>query len=284
MPSGKSTPLGRGLDALLSDLDFPDVDQGQIFYCDIDLIHPNPYQPRFEINEQELEILKESIARRGVLQPIIVTPKNGEYQILAGERRWRAAKKAGLQKVPVIARDADAKEQLFVALIENLQRKDLNCVEEAEAYRCLKEDFGLTQEEIAKQVGKKRATVANLLRLLSLPDKVLDYLRSDKLSMGHAKVLLALKNKGDIQTYAEKAIDEGLSVRALEKLIQEKTRKVRKKKIRITVYREQEKAVQKILGARVKILKRGVSGKVVMEFPSEDEMKSLIQKLSELER
>ncbi|HEC31190.1 MAG TPA: ParB/RepB/Spo0J family partition protein, partial [Deltaproteobacteria bacterium] len=246
MPSGKSTPLGRGLDALLSDLDFPDVDQGQIFYCDIDLIHPNPYQPRFEINEQELEILKESIARRGVLQPIIVTPKNGEYQILAGERRWRAAKKAGFQKVPVIARDADAKEQLFVALIENLQRKDLNCVEEAEAYRCLKEDFGLTQEEIAKQVGKKRATVANLLRLLSLPDKVLDYLRSDKLSMGHAKVLLALKNRGDIQTYAEKAIDEGLSVRALERLIQEKTRKVRKKKIRITVYREQEKAVQKI--------------------------------------
>ncbi|HDM77348.1 MAG TPA: ParB/RepB/Spo0J family partition protein [Deltaproteobacteria bacterium] len=284
MPSGKSTPLGRGLDALLSDLDFPDVDQGQIFYCDIDLIHPNPYQPRFEIDEQELEILKESIARRGVLQPIIVTPKNGEYQILAGERRWRAAKKAGFQKVPVIARDADAKEQLFVALIENLQRKDLNCVEEAEAYRCLKEDFGLTQEEIAKQVGKKRATVANLLRLLSLPDKVLDYLRSDKLSMGHAKVLLALKNKGDIQTYAEKAIDEGLSVRALEKLIQEKTRKVRKRKIRITVYREQEKAVQKILGARVKIIKRGVSGKVVMEFPSEDEMKSLIQKLSELAR
>ncbi len=280
MTSNKATPLGRGLDALLSDLDFPDVDDGQIFYCDIDLIHPNPYQPRSEIDEEELETLEESIRRRGVLQPIIVTPKDGEYQILAGERRWRAAKKAGLDKVPVICRDADAKEQLFVALIENLQRKDLNCVDEAEAYRCLKEDFNLTQEEIANQVGKKRATIANLLRLLTLPQIVLDYLRSGILTMGHAKALLSLKDKNDIIVYADKAKREGLSVRALEKLVQEKSKIPQKRKLRVITLKDEEEAIKKVLGAQVRISKRGKKGKIVVEFASEQDLRLLIEKIT----
>ncbi len=280
MPSSKTTPLGRGLDVLLNDADIPDINQGQIFYCDTELIHPNPYQPRGEIDEKDLEDLVQSISRRGVLQPIIVTPKNGEYEILAGERRWRAARKAGLEKVPVIAREADSKEHLFVALIENLQRKDLNCIEEAEAYRCLKEDFGLTQEEIANQVGKKRTTVANLLRLLSLPDKVLEYLRAGTLTMGHAKVLLGLKKESEILDCAEMAIREELSVRDLEKVVLRKQGKLKRRKIAMTVFKEEEKTIRKLIGVKVRIVKRGVRGKVVIEFASEDQMKMLIRKLS----
>ncbi len=282
MPGSKKRPLGRGLDVLLNDTDIPDVAQGQIFFCDVNAIHPNPYQPRDAIDTEELRDLVDSISKRGVLQPIIVTPKDGEYQILAGERRWRAAKKAGLRKVPVIARDADEREHLFVALIENLQRKDLNCIEEAEAYRRLRDEFGLTQEEIATQVGKKRTTVANLLRLLSLPPRVSDYLKSGTLTLGHAKVLLSLKDTKVIEDFAEKVVSEALSVRTLEKMVLEHQGKLERRKIRRTVYKNEQDAIRRTLGARVRIFRRGARGKVVMEFDSETEMKNLVQKLIEL--
>ncbi len=281
MTTKKSTPLGRGLGALLDATDLPDVNQGQIFYCDIDLLHPNPFQPRKAIDDNDLEDLRQSIQNRGVLQPIIVRPVDGRYQILAGERRWRAAKKAGLKKVPVIAREADEKEQLFIALIENLQRRDLNCIEEARAYKTLVEEFGLTQQEIASQVGKKRSTITNLLRLLSLPEDVLKHLRDDRISIGHAKALLALKNEEEILEFTMKTIENALSVRDLEKLVQSKTRPGRKKAVTMRVFREEEKVVRRALRADIKIKKRGIKGKVVMEFPSENEMKALVKLIAD---
>ncbi len=217
--------LGRGLKALIGatpTIATPDpiVEKGErIQNVPIDLIYPSPFQPRKVFHQEELNELKESIRALGILQPLIVRLQKNQYELIAGERRWRASQAIGLKEVPVIVRTATDREVLEFALTENLQRADLDPIEEAQAYLQLIEQFSLTQEEIAQRVGKNRATIANAIRLLSLSAEVKEYITSGKISVGHAKVLLSLDSQSKQDTYARRVIKEGLTVRQLEKLI-----------------------------------------------------------------
>jgi len=215
--------LGRGLAALIGDvgddLVFDDRQAGQKL-VPIEFIRPNPLNPRREFNEDDLSQLSSSIQEKGILQPILVRAllgMNGVYEIIAGERRWRAAQRAGLHDVPVVIVEATDKESLEIAIIENVQRADLNALEEAQGYDSLAEQFGYSQTDLAKVIGKSRSHVANTLRLLRLPEKAKDYLRSGKLTAGHARALLTSDHADDI---AERIIQEDLSVREVERLVQ----------------------------------------------------------------
>ena len=210
--------LGRGVDALLPD---EDLAEEKYFMCDIDKISPNPQQPRSYFDAVKLQQLAESIREKGVIQPLLVTRgRNHRYSLIAGERRLRAAKLAGLDEVPVVLLDeVGEKERLELALIENIQRHDLNPIEEAQAYRQLLEEFQLTQEEVAKRVGRQRSTITNVLRLLQLPENVQADVVQGKVSEGHARVLLRVKDQPErLQSVRDKIVNEGLSVRAAERL------------------------------------------------------------------
>ena len=228
--SGKSKGLGRGLSALLADVEddktgsAPSKGSGKSSargtqLLPIEKVVPNPDQPRQDFSKSELEELTASIREKGIIQPLIVRPdpaKSGAYQIVAGERRWRAAQAASVHEVPVVVRELDDTEVLELAIIENIQRSDLNTVEEAMGYRQLMDSFGHTQEQMAKALGKSRPHISNLLRLLSLPEKVLDHVRSGKLSAGHARALVTAE---DPESLANQIISGGLSVRQAEKLV-----------------------------------------------------------------
>lgn len=207
--------LGKGLGAL-----FPDVDRESIREIEIARIRPNPHQPRQRFDPERLAELAASIREHGIVQPVLVRPVQDGYELVAGERRWRAAQMAGLDRVPAVVRDFTAAQVMEIALIENLQREDLNPLEEAEAYRRLLEEFGLTQEELARRLGKSRPQVTNTLRLLQLPAAVQAALREGRLTMGHAKVLLGV-DPALAEVLAERVLAEGLSVRELERLVQE---------------------------------------------------------------
>ena len=185
---------------------------------DLDQVVPSPLQPRKEFQTEHLRELMESIREHGIIQPLIVRPVNGKHELIAGERRWRAARELGLKQVPVIAREASDRDVLEMALIENLQREDLNAIEEASAYQRLSKDFNMRQEDIAQRVGKNRATVANAMRLLDLPDSVQSLVSQGRISTGHAKVLLSLKTSSDQEAAADEILRKGLTVRAAEKL------------------------------------------------------------------
>lgn len=210
--------LGRGMDAIFADNETHNGSEKMMLRtADIE---PNRGQPRTDFDQNALEELASSIALHGVLQPIIVRPvENGFYQIIAGERRWRASKMAGLSEMPAIVIDADEKKAAEIALIENLQREDLNAVEEALAYRSLLNDFSLTQDELAKRIGKSRSALTNTLRLLELPDEVLALVSDKTLSPGHARTLLALENSEDIPLAVQRVIGRGLSVRSTEEMV-----------------------------------------------------------------
>jgi ParB family chromosome partitioning protein len=217
--------LGRGLKALIgapSAIATPEPipEKGErIHNVPIHLIYPSPFQPRKVFSEEELNELKDSIRALGILQPLIVRPQKDQYELIAGERRWRAAQAIGLKEVPVISRAATDREVLEFALTENLQRADLGPIEEAQAYLQLIEQFSLTQEEIAQRVGKNRATIANAIRLLSLSSEVKEYIATGKISVGHAKVLLSIDTQEKQDIYARRIIKDNLTVRQLEKLI-----------------------------------------------------------------
>jgi ParB family transcriptional regulator, chromosome partitioning protein len=205
--------LGRGLDALIR------PPAGDVRTLAVDQLQPNRRQPRQEFHDEALAELAASIRTQGLVQPIVVTPSGERYTIVAGERRWRAARLAGLDEVPVVVRAVSGdRELLELALVENLQRSDLNPIEEAHAYQALREEFGLSQEEIAARVGKARPTVANALRLLKLPAAVQEHLRRGRLAAGHARPLLALRTAGEQEALAERAVRQGLSARELEEL------------------------------------------------------------------
>lgn len=209
--------LGRGLSALLGTLD---LETEQLREIDIDRILPNSHQPRKNFDEESLNELSNSIRVHGVVQPIVVRPlDDGFFQLIAGERRWRAAQRAGLHRIPAVLREASEHSALEIALIENLQREDLNPIEEAQAYERLIVDFGLTQEDVARKVGKNRATIANMLRLLKLPPEVQQWLRENRLSTGHAKALLSLSDLNAILDSARKIIQGNYSVRQAEMLV-----------------------------------------------------------------
>lgn len=265
--SAKKRGLGRGLDSLLK-IEAPDAHS-----LPLERLKPNRVQPRERFDEDDLESLAESIRAQGIVQPVVVTPRtDGDYTIVAGERRWRAAQRAGLSEVPVAIREVkDDRQLLEMALVENLQRTDLNPIEEAEAYRRLNGEFGLSHEDVALQVGKGRTSVSNALRLLKLPDEVVELLRSGRLTAGQARPLLALKREEDQIRLARRAADGGMSARALEKLASGKKAKRKAPEIDADTAAAADR-LTRALQTRVTIRRRGAGGSVQIAFHSEDEL------------
>jgi len=274
--------LGKGLSALIPDAPEP-ARQGAI-EVDIDLIAPNEKQPRVQMDEAKLDELAQSIKENGVIQPILVQRIGDLYRIIAGERRWRAAQRAGLLKVPVVVREVpiDGDRQLLqLALIENIQREDLNPIEEAMAYHQLHDDFQLTQEEISRRVGKERSTVANFLRLLKLPDPVKKLLASGQLSMGHARALLAIESPKKQEQLADRVVRKNLNVRQTEMLASESSPKTaeKKEKEKDVFTRDAEDKLQRTLRTKVEIDRRRRGGVIHIRYGSEDELIRVVDEL-----
>jgi len=270
--------LGRGLSALLGT---PEPEPSSLREIDIDRILPNAKQPRKNFDEDGLNELADSIRAHGVIQPIVVEPlQDGFYQIVAGERRWRASQRAGLIRVPAVIRDLVTESSLEIALIENLQREDLNPIEEAQAYEKLISDLGLTQEEVAGRVGKNRATITNMLRLLRLPAEVQLWISENKLSIGHAKVLLSLVEPGAILDAARKIIQGGISVRQSEALVSRILKRSDKKDVAVEESVDPNvvaaiHSLEQVLGTKVTIHESGGKGRVELHFFSSEEMNRL---------
>lgn len=281
--------LGRGLGALLGDFGDESVDQSAYRLLPIYKVEPNPDQPRQDFDEEELEALAESIRIHGVIQPLTVREMgSGYFQIIAGERRWRAARLAQLSEVPVVVIEADDKKAMELALIENLQRQDLNPVEEALGYQSLMDDYGLTQEEAANRVGKSRPAVANALRLLNLSADVLEMVRSGKLTAGHARAVLSLKTEKKQLEAARKIAALGLSVRQAELLCRnmgkEPVQVEQKAPLAIDYVAECEKSLSKHLGRGVKIVNGKRKGRFELEFYGQEDLQVLLDALMKLER
>ncbi len=280
--------LGKGLGALMGDYVEESHSESPYRLLPIYKIEPNPDQPRQDFDEEELESLAESIALHGVVQPLTVreTP-SGYYQIIAGERRWRAARIANLKEIPVVVIEADDKKTMELALIENLQRQDLNPVEEALGYRSLMDEYGLTQEETASRVGKSRPAVANALRLLALSPKVLDMLRTGQLTAGHARAVLSLPTEKAKNEAAQKISALGLSVRQAELLCKNMTKQPQPKKevtLAVDYVAECEKSLSKHLGRGVKIINGKRKGKFELEFYGQDDLQALLDALMNIKR
>ncbi len=281
--------LGKGLGALLGDFSEPAAEESAYRMLPLHRVEPNPEQPRQDFDEEELTALSESIRQHGILQPLTVRETGaGYYQIIAGERRWRAARMAELTEVPAIVVEADDKKAMELALIENLQRQDLNSVEEALGYRSLMEEFGLTQEEAASRVGKSRPAVANSLRLLSLDEKVLEMLRAGTISAGHAKAILMLKSGKKQQEAAQKIANLGLSVRQAELLCKNMSREQPPVKetpvLKVDYVKECEKSLSKHLGRGVKIVNGKRKGRFELEFYGQDDLQNLLDALMKLQK
>lgn len=279
----KKTGLGRGLDALLPE----DNDlQNTVSMIAITELDRNPEQPRREFDEEALQALAESMKEAGVLQPLLVIERGGRYQIVAGERRFRAARLAGLTSVPCIVRDFTPQEQMEAALIENIQREDLNAIEEAAAVRQLMDRCGYTQEKAAKRLGKSRPAVANLLRLLSLPEAVKAQVTAGKLSAGHARVLAGLEDEKLQLALAERTVQEGLSVRALEKLAAQPAPMPRAKPEPRPLpleLQDMEGRLRDAFGVRTQIRGNRKHGKIILQYYNEDELERLYQCMEALE-
>jgi ParB family chromosome partitioning protein len=281
--------LGRGLGALLGDALGAD-DMANVRQVRVDQVRANPYQPRREFDEEKLAELTESVKEHGILQPILVRRLGVDrYELIAGERRFRAAQGASLSAVPAIVRDLDDRQMLEVALIENVQREDISALDAAAAYQRLAEEFGLTQEEIAQRVGKARTTVANTLRLLSLPEPVLEGLQAGRITEGHARALLQVAPEAQVKAY-EKALRDHLTVRQTEELARNlgEARKgstrtgARRKKVEEGAdpnHAAVEEALQVALGTRVRIRREGGVGRLEIEFYSDEELEGLVDRI-----
>lgn len=280
--AGKKPALGRGLDAILIDNEEQKEENG-VRMIRLSEVEPNPDQPRKIFDTEPLEALAESISQHGVIQPVVVRPKDGMYMIVTGERRWRAARMAGLSEIPVIIIEADDKKAAELALVENIQRKDLNPVEEARGYAALIDEFSYTQEEIAKKIGRSRSAVTNSLRLLDLPPQALDYLASGELSEGHAKVLLSLKDSEKIENAAETVVSKGLSVRDTEKLVKFLSSVKEEEEIKVVHDVDHTKAlerkVQSIIGHTVKIVQNGKKSSINIGFSDNDDLENILSLL-----
>jgi len=279
--------LGRGLGALLGDFEEVSSENSPYQLLPIYKVEPNADQPRQDFDEEELQALSDSIAIHGVIQPLTVRElPSGYYQIIAGERRWRAARMANLSEIPAVIVEADDKKAMELALIENLQRQDLNPVEEAMGYQSLMADYGLTQEETASRVGKSRPAVANALRLLQLPGDVLEMLRGGKLTAGHARAVLSLKSEKKQLEAAQKIAALGLSVRQAELLCKNMSKEPEKKEKEVTLaidyVAECEKSLSKHLGRGVKIINGKRKGKFELEFYGQDDLQNLLDALMKL--
>jgi ParB family chromosome partitioning protein len=287
----KRQALGRGLSALLSEeyREAKDV----LTDVDIEALSPNVRQPRTRFEEAALDELARSIQANGVLQPILVRRDGHKLEIIAGERRWRAARKAGLKRIPAIVRDLPAQKSLELALIENLQREALNPIEEAKAYEWLIQDYGLSQEEVAVRVGKERSSVTNTIRLLKLPGDVQKLVVESKISMGHARALLALSSEADMRRMAERSMKESLSVRQVEELVRSPavpaaggpgaTAGKKSKEAKDVHDRAAERKLEQRLGTRVVIRRSRRGGRIEVAFYSEEELQRLFEVLTERE-
>lgn len=273
MSAARKTGLGRGLDALIQD---EPAARGGVEAVPVDRLQPNRYQPRADFDESGLQELSESIKTQGVIQPIVAVPSpgaDGRYTIVAGERRWRAAQRAGLTEVPVVVREVSGDQELLeLALVENLQRADLNPVEEAEAYRTLRETFSLSQDAIAGRVGKARTTVTNALRLLRLPDEVMDMLRDGRLTAGQARPLLALDDEAAQVALAERAVSRGLTARQLEEAVKPAPPRKKTAKQQDVHTTAAEERLTRHLQTKVEIRRRGERGHLRVHFHSEEEL------------
>lgn len=309
----KTRGLGKGLDALFGDAEVTlqtrpkkniednviksdSVEQIQtsenkknngIEYIDINNIKPNSNQPRKKFDDDKLAELAASIEEHGLIQPIVLRKADIGYEIVAGERRWRAARKIGIKEIPCIVKELSDEENMLLAIIENMQREDLNPIEEAEGIRQMIEMYGLTQEEVSKSVGKSRPYIANSLRLLRLPEKVREYIENGSLSTGHAKAIAAVNDEKQQIELAEIAIKNGLSVRQLEKLAQ-MDKNGKKTKTRVKTKSADVKRVEddlkNALGTKVTLNQKGKKGKIEIEFYSKDELERLIELLKTLEK
>ena len=282
----KRPALGKGLSALIPDQPELRTTPTEV---DIDRLSPNRFQPRVAVDDAKLEELTRSIASHGVIQPIIVRKVGDRFQIIAGERRWRAAKRAGLMQVPVVVKEVAPERErsvLEMALVENIQREDLNPIDEALAYRRLADDFQLKQEDIATAVGKDRASVANYLRLLKLPDEVRNEVAAGRLSMGHARALLALTSEADVLRIARDVIARTLSVRETESMVKKivegaephSSPQLPPKDVHT---RAAEDRLRLLLGTRVRIVRRGTRGRIEIDFGSENELIRIYEQLTE---
>ena len=285
----KTRGLGRGLEALLPDAE--EVLSSGVQEISLGDIDPNPDQPRRTFSEESIAQLAQSIREQGVLQPILVTPQNGgRYRIVAGERRWRASRAAGLDKVPVIVRDLDVIQQMEIALIENLQREDLNPIEVAQGIRSLMQQCGYTQETVANRLSKSRPAVANLLRLLTLPEEVIELVRQGSLSAGHARVLAGLEDDKQKLALARETIEQGYSVRQLEALAAAakespaKADKPKPRKAALTAELcELEGRIRETMGVRATLTGTEKKGKIVLQYYSREELEHLNEMLLRLE-
>ena len=271
--------LGKGLEAF-----FPDrvIEDDRVEQIAISKLRPNPYQPRKTFSEEAIDELAESIGKHGVLHPIIVRKTIKGYEIVVGERRMRAAKKAGLKEIPAVVREFSDNEMMELALIENLQREDLNPIEEARAYEKLIEHFSITQDELAKRIGKSRPHIANHLRLLQLPKLVQQFIADGKLSMGHGRALLGLKDKQKMSALLEKILKEKLSVRDVEALVQRMNENVsretkRKPPLLSPFLKMKQKELEERLGTSVTIKRGKRKGKIEIEFFSEEDLERIIE-------
>ncbi|WP_372994829.1 ParB/RepB/Spo0J family partition protein [Lutispora sp.] len=266
--------LGKGLSALIPDN--PEVDdESSILQLKITDIEANENQPRRKFDEEALTSLAESIKEHGIVQPIVVRREGTGYQIVAGERRWRAARIAGLKMVPVVVKDYSDSQVLEIALIENLQREDLNPVEEANAYKVLMEEHSLSQDEIGKRIGKSRSAITNSLRLLNLPSQIIEYLVSGKLTAGHARALLAFQDDNKKIEVANRIINENLNVRQVEKLAKEKQR-IKKPKTKSAEICDIEERLRNILGTKVTITHSKKKGKIEIEYYGIDDLDKIL--------
>lgn len=292
----KQRGLGKGLGALLSETEEEKIIENNHNITELKLsqIQPNQNQPRKEFDQEKLEQLAASITEHGIIQPLIVSPdKDDFYTIIAGERRWRASKLAGLRKVPVIIKDFTEQEKAEIALVENLQREDLNPVEEAEGFRSLMDDYHLTQEEVSKRVGKSRSAIANTLRLLSLPENIRDMLSYGEITSGHARALVTLDDPELQKEIAQKIIAEDLNVRQTEKLVKEMTKPKVEKAIKLDsfdriLFQNQlekiEKDLEKQYGTKVIIQHGKKKGKIIMEYYGNDELDRVLELLAKEEK
>ncbi|UTL72755.1 stage 0 sporulation protein Spo0J [Bacillus halotolerans] len=277
--------LGKGINALFNQVDLSEETVEEIKVTDL---RPNPYQPRKHFDDEGLAELKESVLQHGILQPLIVRKSLKGYDIVAGERRFRAAKLAGLETVPAIVRELSEALMREIALLENLQREDLSPLEEAQAYDSLLKHLDVTQEQLAKRLGKSRPHIANHLRLLTLPENIQQLIAEGTLSMGHGRTLLGLKNKNKLEPLVQKVIAEQLNVRQLEQLIQQLNQNVpretkKKEPVKDAIIKERESYLQNYFGTTVNIKRQKKKGKIEIEFFSNEDLERILEPLSERE-
>jgi ParB family transcriptional regulator, chromosome partitioning protein len=277
----KKKGLGRGLGALIPSLEPNRTENRPFLFVGIEEVKPNPFQPRKKVKEAAIEQLAESIKEKGIIQPLLVRKVDDGYELIAGERRWRAAQKAGLTEIPVLIREAEPTSQLELALIENIQRQNLNAMEEAEAYQRLIQEFNISQEEVARRVGKERSSVANFLRLLKLSPWVQEKIAEGALSFGHAKCLLSLESALDQNKMAEGVIEKGLSVRELERMIQKQGRTPAKKSFAAAPIFEDDwvKDMIRKYKTRIKLKRKKKGGLLEIHFHSEEDLIRIVDLL-----